>query len=240
MMMISSASRQLLKPTDTQTLSTHLRSFKHSFLNLIKPSVHAHASVLAHKLQFVHDEPALAHAATASTQAQAQVVSQVAQVAPNDAQVAHYKVSTWKMKAAVILVAVLSFTVFTTVNADPAAAQAAGKVDTSDLTNTTSKVTAGANVKAILESDIGKIIRQLAQLFGLFLIFATLTMQTYKVYRSGAGFASALPTIVGAFLIGGVLFNLQLLASMIDFSSEFVSKLFSSVANILPGVGGST
>ena len=222
-MMIASASGQLLKPTDTQTSSTHLRSFKHSFLNLLKPSVHAHTSVLTHKLQFTHDEPLLAHAATASTQAQAQMVPPVA---PSNAQVAHDKVSTWKMKAAIILVAVLSFTVFTTVNADPAAAQAQAE--------------AGTVFTRILESPPGKIMVQLAQLFAVFLIFATLTMQTYKVYKSGAGFASALPTIIGAFVVGGVLFNLGTLANMVDFMADFVGDIFESLTTILPGGGETT
>ena len=222
----------LREPTDTQTLSSHLRSFKHSFLNLLnvlKPSAHTCPSVLVpsvltHGLQFVHT-PALAHSThTTAAFTQAQVVPQVA---PDNAQVTPKKVSTWKMKGAVILLAVLSFTVFTTVTADPAAAAAQTAPQPSG------EIIQGALDK-FLESKIGEILQSLAQAFAIFLVFATLTFQVYKVYKTGAGFSSALPTIIGAMAVAGVLLNIKLLGTAITGVTAVVAAVFASVGDLLP------
>lgn len=220
MKMTTSAFGDLRKPPNTQTLSNHLRSFKHSFLNILKPSVHTCPSVPAHELQFMHT-PALAHSThTAAASTQAQVVPQVA---PDNAQVAHDKVSTWKMKAAVILLAVLSFTVFTTITADPAAAETEVSTD-----NIKTGVTNFFNTK------IGKLVASLAQAFAIFLLLSTLTFQVYKVYKTGAGFTSALPTIIGAMAVAGVLLNITLLADAIEGVTKLIAEIFKSISDLIP------
>lgn len=88
----------------------------------------------------------------------------------------------------------------------------------------------------LLATDLGGIIKAIAQVIGIIVVIGVTGSQVYKAFTGGGGLARALPTIGGAFLLGAFLFNLAFTAQVLGFFLNLLDKIFGSVGTLIPGL----